>query len=83
MDIEDGSKPYCFNVQTAGCDPAARCCGMDLNKVEFFIGQACWGAVESVSVGGMAWPTSYSNSKWRGATYTTFKVRVQAAIYLG
>ncbi|KAG1660336.1 hypothetical protein FOA52_014389 [Chlamydomonas sp. UWO 241] len=68
-----GHNTYCLKTQVIGCHPSAPCCNMDLYKIELFMRNGCWGSVIRLTVDGEVMPTSYTQYKWGGDTYSTFK----------
>ena len=47
-----GVSTFCLQASLIQCDPANPCCNMDLNKVEIFMNNQCWGAVRNLTVNG-------------------------------
>lgn len=41
--------------------------------MEFFIDNACWGAVRQLTVNGVPVPPSYARYTWNGSPYSVFK----------
>ncbi|GAX85828.1 hypothetical protein CEUSTIGMA_g13243.t1, partial [Chlamydomonas eustigma] len=69
----NGGSTFCLKNTVIACNASAPCCSMNLNKIEIFMNNNCWGAVSNLTVNGSPLPTSYSQYTWNGQTYDTFK----------
>eukprot|EP00955_Chlamydomonas_euryale_P009083 97247-Chlamydomonas_euryale.AAC.1 len=64
----------CYRVDVGACEVANRCCDVDLLKIEFLVGNSCWGAVEYALVNGGNRGVAYARVEANGRQYTTMKI---------
>eukprot|EP00955_Chlamydomonas_euryale_P002096 23157-Chlamydomonas_euryale.AAC.1 len=69
-----GGEKVCFRFGGVQCALANPCCDVDLTKVEFHVGNDCWGAVQYAEVNGARRSVAYARYLWRGERQTTMKL---------
>ncbi|KAG2482373.1 hypothetical protein HYH03_018693 [Edaphochlamys debaryana] len=72
-----GDNSYCFRFETTACNPANQlCCGMDIDRVEFSINDACLQSVYNVAINGRTVFPSYKQYDRPGGPFTVMKLRL-------